>query len=48
MQIDFWNIINLRQILNIETLQIMDHVKKKSDYPIYYAPHAWFFKDEKL
>jgi hypothetical protein len=30
MQKDFWNIINLHQVLNIETLQVMELKRKKN------------------
>jgi hypothetical protein len=45
MQKDSWNVINLHQILNIETLQIMELKKeKKLNNSIYNAPLAIFQK----
>jgi hypothetical protein len=45
MQKDSWNIINLHQVLNIETLQIMELKKeKKFNNSIYNAPFVIFQK----
>jgi hypothetical protein len=38
MQKDSWNIINSHQVLNFETLQVMEPIKKKIDNSIFYAP----------
>jgi hypothetical protein len=38
MQKDSWNIINSHRVLKIETLQVMEPIKKKIDNSIYYAP----------
>jgi len=38
MQKDSWNIINLYQVWNVETLQVMEPKKKKQiDQKMYYA-----------
>ncbi len=44
----FWNIINLHQILSIESLQIMELIsEKKFDDPNYCVP-LWIFKNKKI
>jgi hypothetical protein len=48
IQSDFWNIIHLHQVLNIETLQVMGlERRKKMTIQIIMLPF-WFFKEAKI
>jgi hypothetical protein len=48
MQKDSWNIINLHQVWNIETLQVMELEKKKKLTKKCIMLPLWCFKDKKI